>query len=207
MSEKESLESLEPVADKGRRMLLLAGTGAVGAVGVGFAAWPFLASWNPSARARVIGAPVEAYIGDLEPGQLIRLVWRGQTIGIMRRTDEMVDNLAEINDELRDPESEVADQQPPYATNEHRSIRPEILVLNLHCTHLGCVPEFIPEVGAQPFEENWKGGFFCPCHKSKFDLAGRVYSGVPAPSNLVVPPYNFADSDHVVIGVHPEGAA
>ncbi|MBS3744132.1 MAG: ubiquinol-cytochrome c reductase iron-sulfur subunit [Wenzhouxiangellaceae bacterium] len=207
MSEKESLESVEPVADKGRRMLLLAGTGAVGAVGVGFAAWPFLASWNPSARARVVGAPVEAYIGDLEPGQLMRLVWRGQTIGIMRRTDEMVDNLSEINDDLRDPESEVADQQPPYAANQHRSIRPEILVLNLHCTHLGCVPEFIPEVGAQPFEQNWKGGFFCPCHKSKFDLAGRVYGGVPAPSNLVVPPYNFADNDHVVIGVHPEGAA
>lgn len=207
MSENPNLDSVEPVADKGRRMLLLAGTGAVGAVGAGFAAWPFLASWKPSARARVIGAPVEAYIGDLETGQLMRLVWRGQTIGIMRRNQAMLDNLSEVEDDLRDPESEVADQQPAYAANQSRAIRPEILVLNLHCTHLGCVPEFIPEVGAQPFEENWKGGFFCPCHKSKFDLAGRVYAGVPAPTNLVVPPYNFADDEHVVIGVDPEGAA
>jgi len=208
MSEKQTPASVEPVADKGRRMLLLAGTGAVGAVGAGFAAWPFLASWKPSARARVVGAPVEAYIGDLEPGQLIRLVWRGQTIGILRRTQEMVNNLSEIDDEeLRDPNSETLTQQPPYAANEHRSIRPEILVLNLHCTHLGCVPEFIPEVGAQPFEENWKGGFFCPCHKSKFDLAGRVYTGVPAPANLIVPPYNFVDDEHVTVGVDPEGVA
>jgi len=207
MSEQESLDSVEPVTDKSRRMLLLAGTGAVGAVGAGFAAWPFLASWKPSARARVIGAPVEAYIGDLEPGQLMRLVWRGQTIGIMRRTPEMVENLAAIEGQLRDPASDVADQQPPYAANQYRSIRPEVLVLNLHCTHLGCVPEFIPEVGAQPFEENWKGGFFCPCHKSKFDLAGRVYTGVPAPTNLVVPPYSFVDDEHVLVGVNPEGAA
>lgn len=206
MSDKQSLASVEPVADKGRRMLLLAGTGAVGAVGAGFAAWPFLASWRPSARARVIGAPVEAYIGDLEPGQLIRMQWRGQTIGILRRTQAMVDDLPEINDDLRDPNSEEIDQQPEYAANTHRSIRPELLVLNMHCTHLGCVPEFIPEVGAQPFEDNWKGGFFCPCHKSKFDLAGRVYSGVPAPTNLIIPPYSFVDDEHVIIGVHPEGA-
>lgn len=206
MSDKQSLASVEPVADKGRRMLLLAGTGAVGAVGAGFAAWPFLASWKPSARARVIGAPVEAYIGDLEPGQLIRMQWRGQTIGILRRTQAMVDDLPEINDDLRDPNSEEIDQQPEYAANTHRSIRPELLVLNMHCTHLGCVPEYIPEVGAQPFEDNWKGGFFCPCHKSKFDLAGRVYSGVPAPTNLIIPPYSFVDDEHVIIGVHPEGA-
>ncbi len=208
MSDKDSMASVEPAPNKGRRMLLLAGTGAVGAIGAGFAAWPFFASWRPSAKARVIGAPVEAYIGDLEPGQLMRLQWRGQTIGIMRRSEQMIENLPEINDQLRDPmSSENPDQQPEYAQNLYRSIRPEVLVLNLHCTHLGCVPEFIPEVGAQPFEENWKGGFFCPCHKSKFDLAGRVYQGVPAPTNLAVPPYSFVDADNVIIGVEPEGAA
>ncbi|WP_318284814.1 ubiquinol-cytochrome c reductase iron-sulfur subunit [Halomonas denitrificans] len=208
MSDKDSMASIEKAPNKGRRMLLLAGTGAVGAVGAGFVAWPFYASWKPSAKARVIGAPVEAYIGDLEPGQLMRLQWRGQTIGIMRRSEQMVENLSEINDQLRDPmSSENPDQQPDYAQNLYRSIRPEILVLNMHCTHLGCVPEFIPEVGAQPFEENWKGGFFCPCHKSKFDLAGRVYQGVPAPTNLVVPPYSFVDAENVIIGVEPEGAA
>ncbi len=207
MSDKQPLASVEPTVDKGRRILLLAGTGAVGAVGAGFAAWPFLASWNPSAKARVIGAPVEAFIGEIEPGQLIKITWRGQTIGILRRTQEMLDNLAKVEEGLQDPESEVTDQQPSYAANQYRSVRPELLVLNMHCTHLGCVPEFIPEVGAQPFEENWKGGFFCPCHKSYFDLAGRVYNGVPAPTNLVVPPYTFVDDEHVLIGVNPEGAA
>lgn len=209
MSDKDSPTSIEPAPDTGRRMLLLAGTGALGAVGAGFVAWPFFASWKPSAKARVIGAPVEAFIGDLQPGQMMRLQWRGQTIGIMRRSQEMIDNLPAINDDLSDPDSEVADQQPEYAANIHRSIRPEFAVLNLHCTHLGCVPEFIPEVGAQPFEENWRGGFFCPCHKSKFDLAGRVYSGVPAPTNLAVPPYRFIDDTRVMIGESPEseGAA
>jgi len=207
MSDNQSPASVSPVPDKGRRMLLLAGTGAVGAVGAGFAAWPFLASWKPSARARVIGAPVEAYIGALQPGQLIKVVWRGQTIGVLRRTGEMLDNLSQNDPRLQDPDSSNADQQPGYAANPHRSIRPEYLVLNMHCTHLGCVPEFVPEVGAQPYEENWFGGFFCPCHKSKFDLAGRVFTGVPAPSNLLVPPYSFVDDEHVTIGVDPEGAA
>jgi len=207
MPDNQSLASVQPVADKGRRMLLLAGTGAVGAVGAGFAAWPFIASWKPSARARVIGAPVEAYIGDLQPGQLIRLQWRGQTIGILRRDQRMLEDLPTLNDELRDPDSERVDQQPAYAVNTHRSIRPEVLVLNMHCTHLGCVPEFIPEVGAQPFDENWRGGFFCPCHKSSFDLAGRVFRGVPAPSNLIIPPYAFLDDEHVIIGIDPEGVA
>lgn len=206
MSDKQSLASVEPKPDKGRRMLLLAGTGAMGAVGAGFAAWPFLASWQPSARARVIGEPVEAYIGDLDPGQLMRLQWRGQTIGILRRTEEMLENLPEINDKLVDPFSKNESQQPPYASNIPRAIKPEYLVIDMHCTHLACVPEYIPEVGAQPFEEQWVGGFFCPCHKSKFDLAGRVYTGVPAPTNLIVPPYNFIDDEHVMIGVHPEGA-
>ncbi|MCA1779499.1 MAG: ubiquinol-cytochrome c reductase iron-sulfur subunit [Xanthomonadaceae bacterium] len=205
MSDKQSLASIEPSANTGRRMLLLAGTGVVGVVGAGFVAWPFLASWNPSARARVVGAPVEVFIGAMEPGQLLKVVWRGQTIGILRRTPQMLEALDELKDELRDPQSTTPTQQPEYAANLHRSIRPEYLVVNLHCTHLGCVPEFIPEVGAQPFELNWKGGFYCPCHKSKFDLAGRVYTGVPAPTNLIIPPYRFTDDERVLIGMEPEG--
>lgn len=201
----EPMGSVQPVTDLSRRRLLTAATGVVGAVGVGAAAWPFLASLRPSERARIIGAPVEVFIGALEPGQLARVQWRGQTIGIMRRTQQMIDNLNAHSGRLRDPNS-TADQQPAYARNIHRSIRPDILVLNIHCTHLGCVPQVLPEVGAQPFDANWMGGFFCPCHRSTFDLAGRVFSGVPAVLNLLVPPYSFIDDDHVVIGVDPEGA-
>lgn len=207
MSETEPLASVQPLADTSRRRLLLASTGVVGAIGVGAAAWPFLASLRPSQRARVVGAPVEVYIGSLEPGQLARVQWRGATIGIMRRTERMLADLEGLAGRLRDPESNNRDQQPEYARNLHRSIRPEILVLNVHCTHLGCVPQVVPEVGAQPFDSNWRGGFFCPCHRSTFDLAGRVYSGVPAISNLLVPPHSFIDDDHVIIGVDPEGAA
>ena len=207
MSETESLDSLQPPADPSRRRLLTAATGVVGAVGVGAAAWPFLASLRPSAKARIVGAPVEVFIGNLEPGQLARVQWRGQTIGIMRRTDRMLEQLPALQDRLRDPDSATASQQPDYARNEHRSIRPEILVLNVHCTHLGCVPQVVPEIGPQPFDRDWRGGFFCPCHRSTFDLAGRVYSGVPAVLNLLVPPYSFMDDNHVVIGVDHEGAA
>ncbi len=207
MSETEPLASVQPAPDQSRRRLLLASTGVVGAVGVGAAAWPFLASLRPSQRARIIGAPVEVFIGNLEPGQMARVQWRGSTIGIMRRTERMLNDLEGLAGRLRDPDSNNADQQPEYARNLYRSIRPEILVLNIHCTHLGCVPQVVPEVGAQPFDANWRGGFFCPCHRSTFDLAGRVFSGVPAASNLLVPPYSFIDDDHVIIGVDPEGAA
>ena len=207
MSETEPLASVQPAPDPSRRRLLLASTGVVGAVGVGAAAWPFLASLRPSQRARIVGAPVEVYIGNLEPGQLARVQWRGSTIGIMRRTERMLADLEGLAGRLRDPDSSNVNQQPEYARNLHRSIRPEILVLNVHCTHLGCVPQVVPEVGAQPFDANWRGGFFCPCHRSTFDLAGRVFSGVPAINNLLVPPHSFIDDDHVIIGVDPEGAA
>ena len=208
MSDIESLASLDLDPDMGRRMLLLGGTAGLGVIGAGFAAWPFYASWKPSARARVVGGPVEVFIGDLQPGQILRGVeWRGQPMGILRRTQEMLDLLGEVEPDLRDPNSDALEQQPEYARNAHRSIRPEYLVMNMYCTHLGCVPELITEVGAQPFEENWKGGFFCPCHKSKFDLSGRVYAGVPAPSNMVIPPYTFLDDENILIGVDPEGAA
>lgn len=206
MSETEPLASVHAPEDPSRRRLLGVATGVVGAVGVGAAAWPFLATLRPSDKAKVIGAPVEVYIGTLEPGQITRVQWRGQTIGIMRRTENMLAQLPSLTDRLRDPESDIP-QQPAYAQNEYRSIRPDILVVNMHCTHLGCIPRVIPEVGAQPFDENWKGGFFCPCHRSMFDLAGRVYTGVPAVLNLLVPPYSFSDEEHVVIGINPEGAA
>lgn len=205
MSDKEPLASIQPPPDTSRRRLLITGAGVVGAVGAAIATWPFIASWKPSARARIIGAPVEVNVGGLEPGQLMRVTWRGQTIGILRRTERMLEDLKNLRDELRDPDSEAVDQQPQYTQNEYRSIRPEFLVLNVHCTHLGCVPQLIPEAGPQPFDENWKGGFFCPCHRSRFDLAGRVYRGVPAALNLLIPPYAFQDEENVIIGADPVG--
>lgn len=205
---KEDLSSVHPPADTGRRRFLTATTAVVGAIGVGFAAWPFVANWKPSARARIVGAPIEQYIGNLEPGSLTRVTWRGQTIGIMRRTERMLEDLPRLRDRLRDPDSDDAGQQPDYTRNEARAIRPEILVFNMHCTHLGCIPQVIPEVESQPFDANWRGGFYCPCHRSTFDLAGRVFRGVPAQRNLLIPPYRFIDDDTIVIGEDPvEGAA
>lgn len=202
MSQTEQLASVQPTADPSRRRLLLAATGTVGAVGVAAAAWPFLASLRPSARALAVGAPVQVFIGDLSPGQLIRVQWRGATIGILRRTETMLENLPAVTPRLRDPDSDDAGQQPEYARNEHRSIRPEYLVLNMHCTHLGCVPSLIPQVGAQPFDSDWLGGFFCGCHRSTFDLAGRVFRGVPAGRNLLVPPHAYIDDENIIIGEH-----
>jgi len=191
--------------NKKRRRFLVATTSVVGAVGAGFTAVPFIKSWQPSARAKAVGAPVQVAIDGLEPGQILKVQWRGQTIGILRRTEETLSLLPEVDGDLRDPESQESDQ-PAYAQNGSRAYRDEYLVVNMHCTHLGCIPQMIPEVGAQPFEENWKGGFYCPCHKSKFDMAGRVYKGVPAPANLRIPPYSFIDDSTLVIGVNPEGA-
>ncbi|GAB4182190.1 MAG: ubiquinol-cytochrome c reductase iron-sulfur subunit [Wenzhouxiangellaceae bacterium] len=193
--------------NKGRRQLLTWTTAVVGAVGAGFAAVPFIQSWQPSAKARLVGGPVEVNLAPLKPGQLLKAQWRGQTIGILRRTPEMLETLNEVRDNLRDPDSSVEDQQPEYAANAGRSLRPEYLVANIHCTHLGCVPQLVPEVGPQPFDEDWKGGFFCPCHKSRFDLAGRVYKGVPAQLNLLIPPYRYSDDTTIQIGLDPEGGA
>jgi ubiquinol-cytochrome c reductase iron-sulfur subunit len=190
--------------NKERRRFLIATTSVVGAVGTGLAAVPFIESWNPSAKAQAVGGPVEVNVGKLEHGQLLKVQWRGQTIGILRRTPEMLDDLNQVTPELRDPDSEES-KQPEYAANANRAMRPEFLVVNMHCTHLGCVPQMIPEVGPQPFDENWKGGFYCPCHKSKFDVAGRVYKAVPAPTNLTVPPYSFLDDQTLIIGVNPQG--
>ena len=189
-----------------RRRLLIATTG-LGAVGGLFTAFPFVMSMTPSARARAMGAPVTVDISKLEPGQRLVVEWRGKPVWIVRRTQAMLDRLPTIDKELADPKSEV-NQQPVYAQNEWRSIKPSILVLVGICTHLGCSP--LPKLEAGPASglgSDWPGGFFCPCHGSKFDLAGRVFKDVPAPTNLVVPQYGFLSDTRIIIGVHREGAA
>lgn len=191
----------------GRRRFLTATTAVVGAVGAGFAAVPFIKSWSPSARARFAGAPVSQDISGLEEGQQLVINWRGQPIFIARRSKAMLDILPQMDALVADPKSDNADQQPQYAKNVWRSIKPEILVLVGVCTHLGCAPELHAEVRPQPFDLDWKGGYFCPCHKSRYDLAGRVYKSQPAPSNLPVPPYHFENDNTLVIGVDPKGAA
>jgi ubiquinol-cytochrome c reductase iron-sulfur subunit len=192
--------------DKGRRRFLTATTAVVGGAGVAMAAVPFIKSWQPSARAKTAGAPVEADISKLEDGQMVMVEWRGQPIWIIRRTQAQLEALPSQNPRLRDPESTNEEQQPKFAQNEYRSRKPELLVLVGLCTHLGCAPKLHAELKPEPFDPEWKGGFFCPCHKSRFDMAGRVYEGVPAPSNLVIPPYYFVDDNHVMIGL-AEGAA
>ncbi|MGA9574464.1 MAG: ubiquinol-cytochrome c reductase iron-sulfur subunit [Lysobacterales bacterium] len=191
--------------NKGRRRFLVATTSVVGGVGVGIAAVPFIKSWMPSARARAMGSPVEVNLAKVQEGQLVKLQWRGQTIGVLHRTQAMLDGLSKVDDRLVDPESKNA-EQPPYIHGEPRALRPEFLVVNMHCTHLGCIPQMIPQVGPEPFDENWNGGFYCPCHKSRFDLSGRVFKGVPAPTNLRIPPYSFLDNNTLIIGVSPKGA-
>jgi ubiquinol-cytochrome c reductase iron-sulfur subunit len=191
----------------GRRRFLTATTAVVGGAGAIAAAVPFIASWQPSARAELAGAPVTENISRLEPGQRLTLTWRGQPVFVIRRTPQQLETLPSLDARLRDPNSDVVDQQPAYAKNAHRSVKPELLVLVGLCTHLGCVPLFRPEVQAEPFDADWKGGFYCPCHNSRFDLAGRVFEGVPAPTNLRVPPYYFVDDNTLIIGVDPKGDA
>ncbi len=180
--------------DNNRRRFLTAGTVVVGAVGTVFVAVPFLGSWAPSARARTAGAPVEANISKLQPGQQIIVKWRGKPVWVVRRDEKALATLPRVIDELRDPDSNQS-IQPEYAVNEYRSRRPEILIIEGICTHLGCSPTYRPEITS-----DFQGGFFCPCHGSKFDFAGRVYSGVPAPTNLTVPPHYFVSEDVVLIG-------
>ncbi|MFT4179283.1 MAG: ubiquinol-cytochrome c reductase iron-sulfur subunit [Thermomonas sp.] len=191
----------------GRRRFLTATTAVVGAVGAGFAAVPFIKSWSPSARARFAGAPVTQDISALAEGTQMVINWRGQPIYIARRSKAMLDVMQTLPPLLADPDSKNTDQQPAYAQNASRSIKPEISVLVGVCTHLGCAPEHLPEVKPQPFDPDWKGGYFCPCHKSRYDLAGRVYKAQPAPANLPVPPYHFENDTTLVIGVDPQGAA
>ena len=186
--------------DKGRRRTLIAWTSAAGAVaGIGVAA-PFVMSMFPSARARAAGAPVEIDLGKLEPGMMITEEWRGKPVWILRRTDGMIERVSDTDDLVADPDSKQP-MQPDYASNELRSIKPDYLVLVGICTHLGCSPSPKLEVGeASGLGAGWSGGFFCPCHGSKFDLAGRVFKGAPAPSNLEVPPHTYLSDTRLLIG-------
>lgn len=187
-----------------RRFLTLTGV-AAGGVGAAAAAWPFLASLAPSERAKALGAPVTVDISKLQEGQLLITTWRGSPVWIVRRSTEMLNNLKAVESHLRDPESQ-EEQQPLYAQNEFRSVNPEILVMIGRCTHLGCSPSYRPDYPAEDLGADWKGGFFCPCHGSKFDLAGRVYKGVPAPLNMPVPPHRYEGDTTIVVGEDPEVA-
>lgn len=191
--------------DTSRRRFLTAAASVVGGVGAVYAAVPFLASMAPSERARAAGAPVEVDISKLESGQKINVEWRGKPVWVVKRTPEMLAALPGMDGMLADPKSE-APQQPDYAKNAVRSLKPEVLVLVGICTHLGCSPTYKPEVAPEDMGADWKGGFFCPCHGSKFDLAGRVYSGVPAPTNLIVPPHRYVGESVILIG-EDQGAA
>ena len=186
--------------DPRRRRVLTAAATVVGGAGVAVAVWPFLASWKPSARAQAAGAPVEVDISRLEVGQRSIVEWRGKPVWVIRRSEEMLKALPANDGKLRDPESKEASQQPKYAQNEARSVKPEVLVLVGICTHLGCSPLFRPELAPADLGPDWKGGFYCPCHGSRFDLAGRVFRNVPAPLNLLVPPYRFKSDTLLVVG-------
>jgi len=188
----------EQDVDKSRRRFLTAATTVVGAIGAGAAVVPFVGSMMPSARALSAGAPVEVDISKLEPGRRLVIEWRKQPVWVVHRTKQNLDDLAKLESKLADTESN-SSKQPSYAKNKHRSIKPEYLVVVGICTHLGCSPQYRPEVGNVSFDSTWLGGFFCACHGSKFDLAGRVYSGVPAPTNLVIPPYMYTKNDKVVV--------
>ncbi|WP_426417068.1 ubiquinol-cytochrome c reductase iron-sulfur subunit [Aestuariirhabdus sp. LZHN29] len=191
--------------DKGRRRLLIGATSAVGAVGAVGAAVPFVASWNPSAKAKAAGAPVRVKIDKVEPGQQVVAAWRGKPVFVLRREQAMLDALPQQDATLRDPASNES-EQPDYAKNEHRSRNADLLVMVGLCTHLGCSPKLFPEVKPMDFDANWQGGYHCPCHGSKFDLAGRVHQGVPAPTNLPIPPYSYLDDNTIIIGIDEENS-
>lgn len=195
--------SCDEKVDCGRRRLLVATAAAGGAAGV-VAAVPFVASMLPSERAKSAGAPVEADISKLAPGEMMTVEWRGKPVWIIHRTKEMLDGMAKLDEKLADPKSE-KQMQPEYCKNDTRSIKPEIMVAIGICTHLGCSPtgKFNP---AEPVEADWQGGFLCPCHGSTFDLAGRVYKSKPAPDNLEVPPHRYLSDAKIVIGEDTKGA-
>ena len=189
----------EATVDKGKRRFLIGATGAVGGVGAVAAAVPFVMSFFPSERAKAAGAPIEVDIGKLEPGQKIDVEWRGKVCWIVQRTPDMLASLPKLTERLADPASR-QDQQPAYARNEQRSIKPGVWIAVGICTHLGCSPTFRKDVAPADLGPDWLGGFFCPCHQSKFDLAGRVYKSMPAPLNLVVPPHKYLSDSRVLIG-------
>ncbi len=185
--------------DLKKRRFLTAATSVVGAVGVGYLAVPFISSMEPSAKAKAAGAPVEADISKLEPGQLVRIKWRGKPVWVVYRTEQNLKDLPTLDDQLRDPKSEEP-QQPPYCKNEVRSIKPKYFVAVGICTHLGCSPTYRPDVAPADLGGDWKGGFYCPCHGSRYDLAGRVYKSVPAPLNLEIPKHQYLSETKLLIG-------
>ena len=187
-----------PPVDKNRRNLLIATT-AVGGIGIVGAAVPFVASMTPSEKAKALGAPVEVDIAGSKPGELQVVAWRGKPVWVLHRTPEMIEDVRKDDGIVTDPQSTVP-QQPDYARNELRSIKPEFLVLVGVCTHLGCSPQLKPAQDKAEMGPDWNGGFYCPCHGSKFDLAGRVFKGVPAPINLLVPPYMYLSDSKILVG-------
>jgi len=192
--------------DKSKRQFLTTALTVVGAVGTGYLAVPFLSQMQPSAKAMAAGAPVEVDISKIETGQLIRVAWRGKPVWILSRTPEVLDVLENDTAKLADPDSNNS-EQPEVSKNKFRSIKPDIFVAVGLCTHLGCSPTFRPEIAPNDLGENWKGGFFCPCHGSSFDLAGRVFKSVPAPTNLVIPPYRYITDTLIIVGEDTEEAS
>ncbi len=188
--------------DLAKRCFLRRATEAAGGIGIAAAAIPFVEYWLPSVDTEAQGAPVHVNISTLQPTQQLTVSWRGQPIWIIRRTEEMIHNLPKLNDKLRDPHS-VEDQQPPYAKNVYRAIKPEFFVAIGICTHLGCIPTYRPDVGS--ISPDWLGGFYCPCHGSRYDLAGRVYKNVPAPLNLKIPRYMYTSTTEITIGQDQKG--
>ncbi len=192
--------------DLGRRRFLTATCAVVGGSGVAVAAIPFLSTFQPSAKALSAGAPTLSDVSKIAEGAQLIEVWRKRPVWIIRRSKETLAALAGEDGRLKDPKNENTDQQPKYANNPYRSIKPELLVLVGSCTHLGCSPKYHPDLQPESWDSQWKGGFYCPCHNSKFDMAGRVYNGSPAPTNLVVPPYRFVDDGTIIIGEDQEAA-
>jgi len=192
--------------DPKRRRLLVTGASVVGGAGAVAFLFPLVVSMSPSARAKAAGAPVEADVSKLLPGQLMTIEWRGKPVWVVSRTEETLASLKSEVSQLSDPESK-EEQQPAYAANDVRARKPELFVVIGLCTHLGCSPTYRPEIAPADLGSDWMGGFFCPCHGSKFDMAGRVYSGVPAPTNLEVPPYQFLSDSIIVIGDDSGAAA
>lgn len=196
----------ETIEDPKRRRMLVLGAAGVGGLGTLALAVPMLASMSPSARARAAGAPVEADVSKLTPGQLLTVEWRGKPVWFVQRTEDVLERLDADTSRLADADS-IVEMQPEYAQNSARSIKPELLVVVGVCTHLGCSPTYRPDLAPADLGSDWNGGFFCPCHGSKFDMAGRVFAGVPAPTNLEIPPYRFENDDIVVVGEDPGVAA
>ncbi len=188
-----------PGVDKNRRRVLIAATSAIGVVGAGFVAVPFLDYWQPSAKAKAAGAPVEADVSQLEPGALLRVKWRGKPVWVVNRTEAMLAALPGLDPQLIDPASASSDQ-PAYAQNATRSVKPQYFIAIGICTHLGCSPTYRPDVAPDDLGADWKGGFFCACHGSRFDLAGRVFKGSPAPTNLVIPKHHYVTDAIIKIG-------